>query len=89
MHTRSTSNDSQYDSPYVKGLPITVEVEEVNDHGEIQKRTVLSSYEDAYTAQFQVLHESLTNGKPIKTDLVDALQDLRLYDLLYQSWLSG
>lgn len=63
-----------------------VEVEEVNEHGEIQKRTVLSSYEDSYTAELQQLHECLVNGAQIKTSLEDAVKDLQIYDMMYKSW---
>ncbi|KAH6690669.1 myo-inositol 2-dehydrogenase [Plectosphaerella plurivora] len=74
----------KYDSPYVKGLPITVQVEELNEHGEVQRREVLSSYEDAYTAELQELHECLRSGKQIKTTLEDARQDMALYDQMYK-----
>lgn len=77
---------TQYQSPYVKGLPITVEVDEVNDAGEVQSRTMLSSYEDAYTAELIELHECFAGGKEIKTTAEDALQDLKLYDMMYQTW---
>lgn len=77
---------SQYDSPYVKALPITVEVEELNEHGEIQHRSILSSYEDTYTAELQELHGALVHGKAIKTTLEDALQDLKIYDMMYKVW---
>lgn len=69
----------------MKALPITVEVEEVNEHGEIQHRTVLSSYEDTYTAELQELYESLVNGKEIKTTVKDALQDVQIYDMMYKA----
>ncbi|KAJ5216218.1 uncharacterized protein N7498_002625 [Penicillium cinerascens] len=74
----------KYDSPYVKGLPIYVEVDEVNERGEAQHRSVLSSYEDAYTAELQELYESLVNGKPIKSTVSDAKQDLQIYDMMYR-----
>lgn len=74
----------QYDSPYVKGLPIYVEVDEVNERGEAQHRSVLSSYEDAYTAELQELYEALVNDKPIKSTLFDAQQDLQIYDMMYR-----
>ncbi|RAK97044.1 Gfo/Idh/MocA family protein [Aspergillus ibericus CBS 121593] len=76
----------KYDSPYVKGLPIYVEVEEVNEHGEVQKRTMLSSYEDAYTAELQAVYEAFVHGKEIKTSVEDARQDLQIYDLMYKKW---
>lgn len=45
---------------------------------------MLSSYEDCYTAEFQELYESLVNGKPIKTTVEDAKQDLKLFDMIYR-----
>jgi hypothetical protein len=76
----------QYDSPYVKGLPISVEVEELNEQGEIQRRTMVSSYEDAYTAELQELYAVFANGKAIKTSVEDAKQDLQIYDMMYKKW---
>lgn len=76
----------QYDSPYVKGLPIYVEVDEVNERGEAQHRRVLSSYEDAYTAELKELYEALVNGKPIKSTVSDAKQDLQIYDMMYSRY---
>lgn len=63
-----------------------VEVEEVNDHGEIQRRTVLSSYEDTYTAELQHLYECLVNGAEIKTTVEDAIKDVQVYDMMYKAW---
>lgn len=74
----------QYDSPYVKGLPIKVRVEEVNEYGEKQVREILSSYEDAYTAELTEMYECFVNGRKIKTSVEDAVEDLRLYDAMYR-----
>ncbi|RAO73750.1 uncharacterized protein BHQ10_009762 [Talaromyces amestolkiae] len=74
----------QYDSPYVKGLPIKVRVEEVNEYGEKQVREILSSYEDAYTAELTEMYECFVNGREIKTSAEDAVEDLRLYDAMYR-----
>ncbi|KAM0285797.1 hypothetical protein ACHAQH_001259 [Verticillium albo-atrum] len=79
----------KYDSPYVKGLPITVEVDEVNEHGEVQHRQVLSSYEDTYTAELQEIHECFVAGKAIKTTAKDALEDITLYDMMYKVWAAS
>ncbi|POS68501.1 myo-inositol 2-dehydrogenase [Diaporthe helianthi] len=76
----------KYDSPYVKALPIVVEVEEVNEHGEIQRRTMLSSYEDTYTAELQQLHRCLVDGAEIKTSVEDAIKDVQIYDMMYKAW---
>ncbi|GKZ34724.1 hypothetical protein AbraIFM66950_005080 [Aspergillus brasiliensis] len=74
----------KYDSPYVKGLPIYVEVDEMNDNGEVQHRTVLSSYEDAYTAEMKEVYEAFANGKEIKTSVDDAKRDLEIFDMMYK-----
>ncbi|PWY83087.1 myo-inositol 2-dehydrogenase [Aspergillus sclerotioniger CBS 115572] len=76
----------KYDSPYVKGLPIYVEVDELNEQGEIQRRTMLSSYEDAYTTELQDMYEAFANGKAIKTTVEDAKQDLQIFDMMYKKW---
>lgn len=78
----------QYDTPYVKGLPITVRVEEINEHGEKQVKEIVSSYEDAYTAELTQMHDCFANGWEIKTSTEDAMRDLELYDLMYRKWMN-
>jgi hypothetical protein len=70
----------------VKGLPIVVKVEELNEYGEITAREILSSYEDAYTAELVEMHECFTQGRPIKTNVRDALEDLELFDMMYKEY---
>ncbi|TVY32436.1 Inositol 2-dehydrogenase, partial [Lachnellula occidentalis] len=74
----------QYNTPYVKGLPIVVKVDELNDAGETSSREILSSFEDAYTVELKNLYSCFVEGKPIKTSAEDALQDLKLFDLMYK-----
>jgi predicted dehydrogenase len=71
----------QYDTPYIKGLPIKVKVDELVD-GEAVTREILTTFEDAYTAEMQVMHACFTEGSEIKTSAEDALNDLRLWDLM-------
>lgn len=75
-----------YDSPFVKGLPIKVSVQEVNEAGEATSREMLGSYEDAYTLQMKGLYDCLVHGKEIKTSAKDALEDLKTYDMLYRKF---
>ena len=70
----------------MKGLPIKVTVNEVDEHGQLQKRDILSSYEDSYTAQLREVYEWARNGKGIKTTAEDALEDLKIFDGMYQAW---
>lgn len=76
----------QYDSPYIKGLPIKVVVEEVNEAGEFQTREMLGSYQDAYTTELQEVYAAFAEGKPIKTTVEDAMQDIAIFDSMYKAW---
>ncbi|RDW74151.1 hypothetical protein BP5796_07593 [Coleophoma crateriformis] len=74
----------QYDTPYVKGLPIKVTVQELNEHGEATERQILSSFEDAYTVELKEMYACFKEGRRIKTTAADAVDDLRLFDLMYK-----
>ncbi len=76
----------QYDTPYIKGLPIKVIIDEINEHGEAVTREILSSYEDAYTAELKELHSCLISGKAIKTTAEDAMQDLILFKMMFEQY---
>ncbi|KAI9742804.1 MAG: hypothetical protein M1818_003533 [Claussenomyces sp. TS43310] len=75
-----------YQTPYVKGLPIVVRVEELDERGEASTREIRSSYEDAYTLELKELHACLTEGKEIKTTAEDALMDLKLFKMMFDKW---
>lgn len=76
----------QYDTPYVKGLGITVEIDEMNEHGERCHRSLQTSYEDAYTAELKELYASLVEGKPIVTTATDAMEDLKLFKMMLDKY---
>lgn len=71
----------QYDTPYIKGLPIKVKVDELVD-GEAVTREILTTFEDAYTAEMQVMHACFSEGKEIKTSAEDSLNDVRLWEMM-------
>lgn len=43
------------------------------------------TYEDAYTLELKELYEWVTTGNDIKTDLVDAEQDLRIMGMIMKA----
>ncbi|EKG11836.1 hypothetical protein MPH_11332 [Macrophomina phaseolina MS6] len=86
VYGRKKRIEIRYDSPFVKGLPIRVKVDEVSEHGEIVSREVLASYEDAYTAELREMHACFTEGKKVKTTPADAMEDLRLFDMIFQKY---
>lgn len=73
----------QYDTPYVKGLPIKVQVVELVN-GQAVTREVLASYEDAYTVELKEMYVCFTEGKEIKTSAEDAMHDLRLWTMMME-----
>jgi predicted dehydrogenase len=71
----------QYDTPYVKGLPIKVRVDELVN-GEATTREILTSYEDPYTMELKEMHECFTKGREIKTSVEDAISDIKLWTMM-------
>ncbi|MCJ1390994.1 hypothetical protein MMC18_003855 [Xylographa bjoerkii] len=86
VYGEKKSVEIRYDTPYVKGLPIVVVVEEKGEGGEKVRREVMSSYEDAYTAEMRELWGCLVEGRKCKTMVGDALEDLRLFDMMYEAY---
>jgi predicted dehydrogenase len=68
----------QYDTPYVKGLPVIMHVVE-NADGSYKESTIRKSYEDPYTLEMKALWKMVVQGIPPKTTVEDALQDLELF----------
>jgi predicted dehydrogenase len=75
-----------YDTPFVKGLGITVEIDELNEHGDKCHRSLQTSYEDAYTTELRELYECVVNEKEIKTGAQDALEDLKLFKMMMDKY---
>lgn len=74
----------QYDTPYIKALPIKIQVRENLPNGEFQEREVRSTFKDPYTSEWEELHQSLKNGKGLKTSVEDAEQDLNVFEMILE-----
>jgi len=70
----------QYDTPYVKGLPVTMHICE-NDNGVYKESTTRKSYEDPYTLELKVFWEMAAEGKRPKTTAQDAALDLEVFSM--------
>ncbi|KAM0346330.1 hypothetical protein ACHAPU_005761 [Fusarium lateritium] len=70
----------QYDTPFVKGLPVTMHVSE-NVDGVYKESTYRRSYEDPYTREMKVFWEMVVEGKTTKTTVEDAMQDLEIFKM--------
>ena len=74
-----------YDTPYIKGLPVTLTIREKLGDGGFQERTVRKTYEDPYTLEFMELYRCAVEGIAPKTSAEDARQDLELYRMILQA----
>lgn len=79
-----------YDTPYVKGLPITISVKE-NDKGaagagaggSYSERIIRPTYLDAYSSQFALVANALRGtGPELKTTPKDAAEDLKIFKMI-------
>ena len=52
----------------------------------MSERVVCSHYEDACTAELKEIHACFTGGKAIKTSAEDAVQDLKIFEMIYEQW---
>ena len=75
----------QYDTPYVKGLPIEMIVKEEGEDGVYQERRVRRTYEDPYTLELKELWEMCVNGKQVKTTAEDARKDLEVFGMVMKA----
>ncbi|RDW69227.1 hypothetical protein BP6252_08247 [Coleophoma cylindrospora] len=74
----------QYDSPYVKGLPTTMHIQE-NVDGAFRETMIRKTYEDNYTIEMQELYRMVVEGKAIKTTAADAKKDLEIFQMVMQA----
>lgn len=80
-----------YDSPYVKGLPVIMTIREKvdsragNDSFGYQERVVRRTYEDPYTLEFLEFYDCIVKGKPIKTSAEDSRQDLEIFKMILKA----
>ncbi|KAJ5901959.1 Oxidoreductase N-terminal [Penicillium taxi] len=71
-----------YDSPYVKGLPVTMQIKEALPDGSYRESTVRRTYEDPYTIEMNEIYACFMDGKEIKTTAADAKRDVELFGMI-------
>jgi len=77
----------QYDTPYVKGLPVTLHISE-NVDGTYKESIIRKTYEDAYTLELFELYAMATEGKAHKTTAADAKKDLEIFGMIMKAGFS-
>ncbi|KAK0261975.1 hypothetical protein LTR35_017756 [Friedmanniomyces endolithicus] len=81
VYSKTKQITVQYDTPFIKGLPITMTIRE-NVDGGLQERIVRKTYEDSYTLEYKELYALVTEGTPVKTSAEDAAQDLKIFQMI-------
>ncbi|CCF44159.1 oxidoreductase [Colletotrichum higginsianum] len=74
-----------FDTPYVKGLPVTMTVRELVGKDGFQERTVRKTYQDPYTNEFLEFYDCVVNGKAPKTSAADARNDVELFKMILRA----
>ncbi|GKT47576.1 inositol 2-dehydrogenase 3 [Colletotrichum spaethianum] len=74
-----------FDTPYVKGLPVTMTIRELVGKDGFQERTIRKTYQDPYTNEFLEFYDCVVNGKAPKTSALDARNDIELFKMILRS----
>lgn len=79
----------KYDTPFIKGLPITMTVrEDETGQGSLKETVHTKTYEDAYTLEMRELYALVVEGKPTKTTAEDAAGDLYIFQMIMKAGAS-
>lgn len=74
-----------FDSPYIKGLPVTMTIRERIGKTGFQERTIRKTYEDPYTLEFYDFYDCVVNNKAPKTSAADARKDVELFQMILRA----
>lgn len=84
VYSKNKSVKVQFDTPFVKGLPINLYIAE-NDGGVYKETTLRMTYEDPYTVELKKLYDFVTTGVPVKTTLDDSADDLKVFGMFMKA----
>jgi predicted dehydrogenase len=69
----------QYDTPYIRNLPIRLFVTEDNGHGGVTTVDSNPAWGDPFVAEWKAFYENITENKSPKTGPADFVRDLELF----------
>jgi predicted dehydrogenase len=69
----------QYDTPYVRNLPIRLFVTEANAHGGVTTVDSNPAWGDPFVAEWKAFYKNITENKSPKTGPADFVHDLELF----------
>lgn len=69
----------QYDTPYVRNLPIRILTTQTNGHSGVTERAAHPAWGDPFVEQWKAFYENVIGKKVPKTNPSDFVQDLELF----------
>lgn len=69
----------QYDTPYVRNLPIRLMLTTANGQGGVVERSEHPAWGDAFVAEWRAFHANIVEGRQPKTGPADFRNDLELF----------
>lgn len=75
----------QYDTPYVRNLPVRLTLTEASGESGVSTRTVHPAWGDSFAMEWRAFHENVTEGKTPKTTPADFRHDLALFAAMIQA----
>jgi predicted dehydrogenase len=75
----------QYDTPYVRGLPVTMTVKEKVGDGGFQERKVRKTYQDPYTEEMLAFWECVVEETVPKTSVQDVRGDVEIFGMVLRA----
>jgi predicted dehydrogenase len=78
VYSPTKSLKVQYDTPYIRHLPTTLQINETIDE-EFTESVVRPTFKDPYTHELEYLYDVLTKGTKPKTSMEDYKEDLKLF----------
>jgi predicted dehydrogenase len=86
VFSRSKQVKVKWDTPFIKGLPVTMIVrEDVDGSGALRETVTTKTYEDPYTLELREFYALAAEGKPTKTTVEDAAQDLKIFQMILKA----
>jgi predicted dehydrogenase len=74
----------QYNTPYVRNLPIRVHLTQSDAAGQTVERDIHPSWDDAFVAEWKELHANITEHRQPKTPPADFRYDLELFSAMIE-----
>ncbi|KAE8364251.1 hypothetical protein BDV27DRAFT_157981 [Aspergillus caelatus] len=78
-----------FDTPYIKGLPVTMTMREKVCDGGFQERKIRKTYEDPYTLELLEFHDCVVNRRTPKSGAEDASKDVELVKMIMTAGLAN